>query len=91
MSERVFRSLYSPGTGQISCVIMQAVYQLDRQPCGFFGAGDWNTGLPAPDSRIMTATEREWRAVARMSRAERIAMFASPNPSPDLPTTGDLE
>jgi hypothetical protein len=76
--EQVYRSLYSPGTGQISCVIMQAAYRLDRAPCHFFGSGDWNTGMPAPDSRIMEATESQWRAVGRMSRAERIAMFAHP-------------
>ena len=75
MSERSYSSLYSPSTGQISCVIMQAAYGLDRAPCHFFGSGDWNTGLPNDDSRIFTATESEWRKIGMMSRDERITMF----------------
>ena len=75
MTERTFSSLYSPSTGQISCVIMQAIYGGDRQPCGFFGAGDWNTSMPAEDSRMMSATEKQWREVAALPIAERIALF----------------
>jgi hypothetical protein len=61
----------------IPCVILQAAYGGDREPCRMFDARDWNANFPHESTIRLTATESDWEKLARMSREVRVRHFAS--------------
>lgn len=73
--EPMFRSLYSPETGRIACVLLQAALKGDRQPCHYFGAGDWETGLPDKTFGWVELPRSVWKQIGLMERDERVAFY----------------
>lgn len=71
-SREKLRSLYSPEQGRIACVLLQAAYGGSREPCRWFGPGDWETGIPDKTFGWIDLTREEWRYLGMLSRAERI-------------------
>jgi hypothetical protein len=71
--ERPLRSLYSPEKGLIACVLLQAAFKGDREPCHFFGAGDWEVSFPDETFGWVELPREAWRRLGMMTREQRIA------------------
>ena len=72
---QMLRSLYSPEKGMIACVLLQAAFQGDREPCHFFGAGDWEVGFPDASFGFVELSREAWQRLGMMTREERIAAY----------------
>ena len=73
------RSLYSPTTGIIACVLLQAGLGGDRRPCHCFDAREWEVGFPDETFGWVSLTMDQWRKLGSLPRQERIAVgMASP-------------
>ena len=70
------RSLYSPTTGIIACVLLQAGLGGDRRPCHCFDARDWEVGFPDDTFGWVSLTMDQWRKLGSLPRQERIDLLA---------------
>lgn len=68
-------AIYSPSTGRIACVLLQAAYGCDNRAAMLFDTKDW---ILAPEDGLvmMTDTLENWREVATMSRPQRLALLS---------------
>lgn len=73
MSETI-EAIYSPETGRIACVLLQAAWKADARIARLFPGEDWDTA-PKDTMRRMSATLDQWRQIAAMPRDKRIARF----------------
>lgn len=74
MSEKI-KALYSPTTGMIGCVLIQAGTGGNTSVAHEFDTEDW---LLSPDTslRMMEATREQWKFIAKLSREERVARWS---------------
>ena len=72
MSERVFKFVFDKKAMKPACVLLQALYGGDREPCFFFT--EWQVN-PTPDMVGVQATESELRQLAKICN-ERAAPTA---------------
>lgn len=68
-------AIYSPETGRVACVLLQAAYKASQEVARIFPADDWDTA-PRDTMRRMSATREQWKQIAAMSRKERVARWS---------------
>ena len=73
---KLIEAIYSPDTGRIACVLLQAVYGASQEVARIFSADDWDTA-PRDTMLRMSATKDQWKQIAAMPIAERVAKWKS--------------
>jgi len=73
MSETI-EAIYSPETGRVACVILQAAYGASQKVARMFHSEDWDTA-PRDTMRRMAATAEQWKQIASMRREDRVARW----------------
>lgn len=70
MSEQI-EAIYSPTTGRVACVLIQAAARASQSVPVLFNTDDWDTA-PKDTMVRMSATLGQWRQLAAMTREERV-------------------
>lgn len=65
------RAVYSPTTGQIGCVLLQAGANGDPAIAKLFDNADWLLA-PSPTLQHMEATFEQWQWLAGLTRDQRV-------------------
>jgi hypothetical protein len=73
MSEQI-EAIYSPKTGRVACVILQAAFGTSRAVASMFPSKDWDTA-PRDTMVRMSATMDQWKQLAAMTREERVSRW----------------
>jgi hypothetical protein len=74
MTDDTLEAIYSPETGRVACVLLQAAFGTSQKVSRMFPADDWDTA-PRDTMRRMSATAEQWKLIAAMPREARVARW----------------
>ena len=72
-------AIYSPTTGRIACVLIQAAAGTSTSVAQLFDTDDWDVS-PKDTMLRMSATRDQWKQLAAMTREERVERWNSRKP-----------